>query len=78
MEDYGGGIVKTVESKMSSPPSLLLSEEEVSGKAEQYLALLGNAIDSPRVELILRNIVLTLLELPEHEFTIDKAYALSD
>ena len=76
MEDYGRGIVKTVESKMSSPPSSLLSEEEVSAKVEQYMALLGNAIDSPLVQLILRNIVLTLLELPEHEFTIGKAYAL--
>jgi hypothetical protein len=56
---------------------LLLAEEELNNVLGQHLRSLSDIVDSPRQQLILRNIILTLLELPEHEFTIEKAHALA-
>lgn len=59
----------------SSSESVILSEKELNERVHRDLMSLGDIIDSPQEQLILRNIILTLLELTE-EFTIKRAYDL--
>lgn len=61
------------------PPSgsVSLSEEEMNEKLRIHVSSLGDIIDSPKELLILRNIILTLLELPEHQFDLRRALELA-
>jgi hypothetical protein len=61
----------------SSSESLLLSEKEINEKLRKHLSSLGDIVYSPQEQLILRNIILTLLELPEHQFKLEKACDLA-
>ncbi len=54
----------------------LPSEEEVTRKLGVIMDSLKELIDSPKTQFILRNTVLTLLELPDYKFDVKLAFAL--
>lgn len=50
--------------------------EEIDNRLRECMNSLTQLLDSPQTLTILRNTALTLLELPEHQFDVDRAHAL--
>jgi hypothetical protein len=77
LENNGGrGITKAPELRQELPIISLPREAELNRELSTAMDSLIDAIDSPRTHLILRNAVLTLLELPGEDFSIRKVYEL--
>ncbi len=74
MADNAGTTVEAITRVTSL--SHTFSEEELARKTNEYLNLFANIIDCPRDQLILRNAITTILEMPEYKFSIDGVYKL--
>ena len=71
MADNAGPTVEEITSL-----SHTFSEDALARKTNEHLGLFVNIIDCPRDQLILRNAIMTLLELPEHKFSVGGVYSL--
>jgi hypothetical protein len=92
MENNDSGTVEIVfkqpshdnEQKMHSPvssnPSVttpsLASDRQINKMLQKHLNLLQDIIDFPQEQLIMRNSILTLLELPDQKCSIEKIHEL--
>lgn len=61
---------------VSPQPLIKQSDETMNQELINHLALLRDAIDSPRILFIFRNAILTLLQLPNQPFNWHDVYAL--
>ncbi len=56
--------------------SSILAEADLAKKLSRAMHSMQELIDSPKTHFILRNTALTLLELPDHSFDLERAYLL--